>query len=361
VLKTADFDYNLPQELIAQKPTFPRDQCRLLVLDRKSGQIEHRHFFEVIDYLKKGDVLVLNNSKVFKARLFGRIKFLSCPPFKKGDEGGFVEIFLLREVRNNIWEVLGNPGRKLKAGIRVYFSKTVWCEVIGKNDDKYQVRFNISGDKFQKFLSRYGHVPVPPYIKQEPKQFEEYQTVYAKHLGSIAAPTAGFHFTKPLLQRLKKKGVKIVFVTLHVGYGTFKPIKTERVEEHKMEAEWVEITETTAEAINRAKKEGGRVIAVGTTTVRALEGSCLLLQPPLKIRGGEGGVMKFQGEVNIFITPEFKFKVINALVTNFHLPKSTLLLLVSALASRDVIMKAYREAIKKHYHFYSFGDAMLIL
>ncbi|MDP3244783.1 MAG: tRNA preQ1(34) S-adenosylmethionine ribosyltransferase-isomerase QueA [bacterium] len=389
MLKTADFDYHLPLELIAQKPFFPRDKCKLLVMDKKSGALQHRRFFEIEKYLRRGDVLVLNNSKVFKARLFGKLKSPPHPPLSKGERGGFVEIFLLREMSQTpvvwnfsrrrasvIWQVLANPGKKLKPGVRIYFSQKVQCEVVDKVNDKYLVRFNVSNKELMKWVAKHGHVPVPPYIKQEPESAEEYQTVYADKLGSVAAPTAGFHFTKNLLNKLKKKGVKICYITLHVGYGTFKPIKSEYIEEHKMEPEWVEIPKNVAGKINQAKKEGRRVIAVGTTTVRAIEGAvraCHCERPQgawqshtltgllRRSTPRNDNQLFYNGGVNLFIIPGFEFKIVDALITNFHLPKSTLLLLVSAFAGRDLIKKAYQEAIKKKYHFYSFGDAMLIL
>lgn len=385
-IKTSDFDYHLPPELIAQRPFFPRDKCKLLVVDKKSGALQHRRFFEIanppaggpsVARLRCGDVLVLNNSKVFKARLYGEVKSVKCKMKSR------VEIFLLRSLtpslspdapvgtglggrgkeRGSVWQVLGNPGKKLKPGVKVYFSKKIYCEVVEKTGDKYLARFNVLSGVLMKWVDKYGHVPVPPYIKQEPKKTAEYQTVYARHFGSVAAPTAGFHFTKNLLAKLRRRGVEVCYLTLHVGYGTFKPIKSEYIREHKMEAEWVDIPEAVAMAIARAKKEGRRIVAVGTTTVRALEGMLgNAPQPPLKIRGGERGVMKgFSGEVNLFITPGFKFKIVDALITNFHLPKSTLLLLVSAFAGRNNIIKAYQEAIERKYRFYSFGDAMLIV
>jgi S-adenosylmethionine:tRNA ribosyltransferase-isomerase len=381
-MKTSDFDYYLPKELIAQKPFFPRDKCRLLVLERETGQIEHHYFFEIEKFLKAGDVLVLNNSKVFKARLYGEIRDNNSQTKKQ------VEIFLLRPVasnvfkkkegrkKGNLWEVLGKPGKKLEKGVNIWFTKHVFGKVKEKTNGTFLVQFNLPRKKFITFVNRFGHIPVPPYIKKEPSRLSDYQTIYAKKIGSVAAPTAGFHFTRSLLNRLRKKGVKIVFLTLQVGYGTFQPIRSENIEEHRIKPELVEIPKKTSKIINQAKKEGKRVIAVGTTVVRALEGAFL----QEKKQGKEEKLLKkdfqrlsqsavhnselllpYTGEVDLFIYPGFKFKIVDALITNFHLPKSTLLVLVSAFAGRDLIRKAYQEAIRKKYRFYSFGDAMLIL
>ncbi len=328
---TSDFDYHLPKELIAQKPKKPRDSSRLLVLDRRASRIRHQHFYDLPKFLKKGDLLIFNDTKVFKARLL---------------EDG-IEIFLLRPIDKFCWHVLAKPGRKLKIGTKVRLGKKLFCEVKEKKaDGLIIVKFNQPAKTVLSFCQKAGHIPVPPYIKMEPSKLSDYQTIYAKHLGSVAAPTAGFHFTPSLTKKLKKMGVKTAFVTLHVGLGTFRPVKTEKVEEHQMHSEWVEISASTAASINQAKKEGRRVIAVGTTTVRALEGTA-------------GST--FCGDINLFITPGFKFKIIDALITNFHLPKSTLLMLVSAFAGRPKILRAYQQAVKKNYRFFSFGDAMLII
>ncbi len=338
----SEFDYHLPRELIAQEPINPRDHAKMLVVSKVSEKFEHQHFYDLPKFLKKGDVLVFNNTKVFKARLFGKI----------ADTEAKAEIFLLRPLQNNQWEVLLKPGKKLFSGITVQFNFELGCKIIEKPVDGMAIaEFNQTPSQVLKISDKIGHVPIPPYIKNEPTDADDYQTVYAKVVGSVAAPTAGFHFTEKLLNEIKKIGVQVEFVTLHVGLGTFLPVKTEKIEDHKMHSEWVEVSKQTAEAINQAKSEGRRVIAVGTTTARTLEG----------VAKTQRELKKFSGDINIFITPGFKFKVIDGLITNFHLPKSTLLMLVSALAGRDKISKAYQVAIDQKYKFFSFGDAMLIL
>lgn len=368
------FDYYLPPELIAQHSVEPRDRSRLLVLSREKKtdpstglgafggrntiNIEHRNFFEIIDYLKPGDVLVMNDTKVFKARLRGLVK------------GKKIEVFLLRvdgeKENKTVWQALLKPGRSVEVGDSIILAddiKTVVCEK--KDDGVVLLDFKIFPEEVLSFVDKYGEVSVPPYVKQIPDKAENYQTVYARELGSVAAPTAGFHFTEELLNKIKDKGIEILFITLHVGLGTFRPVKSETLEEHQMHSEFVEIKPNVAQAINKAKQEGRRIIAVGTTTTRALEGTALnpnfsthysLLSTnyPLPNNG-------FLGEVNIFITPGFQFKVIDALITNFHLPKSTLLVLVSALAGRENILAAYKKAVEQGYRFYSFGDAMFIV
>lgn len=341
-MKLADFDYKLPQELIAQKPISPRDHSKLMVLDKKKRSISHRHFFDLSDYLQKGDVLVLNNTKVFPARLIGNRK----------DTGGKVEIFLLREIKKGEWEVLiGNLKNKL--GQTVVFSKSLEAKIIKRVDESvWQVKFNKSDKAFDKILETLGQVPLPPYIKNNQAKSvlkKEYQTVFAEVKGSVAAPTAGFHFTKNLLAKLKKNGVQIEYVTLHVGLGTFQSVKESNILKHKMHSEWASVDAKTAKRLNQAKKAKQRIIAVGTTSARTLES----FSKNQKIKLGHKWT-------NIFIYPGYKFQFIDGLITNFHLPKSTLIMLISALAGRNFILKAYQEAIKKRYRFYSFGDAMLI-
>ncbi|MFA6132213.1 MAG: tRNA preQ1(34) S-adenosylmethionine ribosyltransferase-isomerase QueA [Patescibacteria group bacterium] len=345
------FDYNLPVELIAQTPVEPRDSSRLLVLERagkgleglgraEEPFLEHRHFFEIIEYLRPGDILVMNDTKVFKARLRGRVR------------ENEIEVFLLRSAEE-VWQALLKPGRKVKIGDEIYFGE-LKAKVLSKAEDgTAELQFSVSAAEVLDFTDKHGEIPVPPYVKKIPEKLETYQTVYARETGSVAAPTAGFHFTKELLQKIKEKGIEIEFVTLHVGLGTFRPVKTETLEEHEMHSELVEVKAEVAQKINAAKKEGRRIIAVGTTTTRALEGVAKMNNDQLPENG-------FLGEVNIFITPGFKFNVIDGLITNFHLPKSTLLVLVSALAGRENILRAYEEAIKEKYRFYSFGDAMFI-
>ncbi len=333
-MKTSDFDYALPPDRIAQHPANPRDHSRLLVLDRKTGQTEHRHFFEIGDYLKPGDLLVVNESKVFKARL-------------KTDDG--VEIFLLRPDGTQ-WLALAKPGRKIRPGSIVSFADGTMCDVIDKKiDGTVVLDFKKSADEIFAWVDRVGEVPTPPYVKMKQttdgrrQTTASYQTVYAKQVGSVAAPTAGFHFTPELIDKLKALGIRFATVTLHVGLGTFRPMKTETVEEHIMHEEWIDVPDATRFAIDDTRQQGGLVIAVGTTTVRALESTV------------------HHGFTNIFITPGYRFKYIDGLITNFHLPKSTLLVLVSAFAGRDNVLNAYQQAIARDYRFYSFGDAMLIV
>jgi S-adenosylmethionine:tRNA ribosyltransferase-isomerase len=338
---TRQFDYNLPKELIAQRPIKPRDHSRLMLVRLKDKKIEHKHFYDLPHYLKAGDVFVFNQSKVFKARIFGKLE----------NRKSLIEIFLLRKADNK-WQALARPGKKLKKGSRIIFKKNLKAEVLSKNGQGIlQIKFNKSDKKLLSILSEIGTVPTPSYIKTPPKRLADYQTVYAKVLGSVAAPTAGFHFTKQLLKKLEKKGVQIEFLTLHVGLGTFRPIKSEKIEEHKMHSEFVSLDAQTAKRLNQAREKGRRIIAVGTTTVRALEG---IVYKKKKLTS-------FQGEVNLFITPGFKFRVIDGIITNFHLPKSTLLVLVSAFAGRHKILYAYKQAVQKRYRFYSFGDSMLVM
>ncbi len=395
---TSDFNYNLPQELIAQHPVSPRDSSRLFVVDKKNKKTEQKHFYDIVDYLQKGDLIVWNNSKVFKARLFGelepvdkkieRISAQMKERDKKDSSSPFglarnklVEIFLVRPMENEgVWKVLGKPGRRMKPCMIVRFAPDFYCTILVKEPTgDILVQFEENSDEVRQKANKYGHIPVPPYVKDEPDQLETYQTVYANPEGSVAAPTAGFHFTPELIEKLKSKGVEFAEVTLHVGLGTFLPVKSERVEDHTMHSEWVELSQENADKINKAKAEGRRVVAVGTTTVRTLEGIAQLGLPPNK--GGKRGVLgslsehplclplirgrnvlrTYTGDINIFITPGFDFKVADAMITNFHLPKSTLLMLVSAFAEdREFMLNCYKKAVEEKYRFYSFGDAMLI-
>ncbi len=328
------FDYDLPKEFIAQAPTEPRDHSRLMVLDRALGSIKHHRFFEIIDYLNAGDVLVFNNTKVFKARL----KPIPTSPWK-GEE-----IFLLRE-QNGLWEALARPGKTLLRGSVISFGSIEALVKEKREDGTVMLDFGVSKEQVLAFCEQHGEVPIPPYVEKTSAASENYQTVYAKTVGAVAAPTAGFHFTEELLERLKQKGVQIEFVTLHVGLGTFLPVKSATLEEHKMHAEFVEVEQGTSDRILAAKREGRRIIAVGTTVVRTLEAT---------------EAKPYSGDVNIFIMPGYQFKVIDAMITNFHLPKSTLLALVSAFALREFMLSAYEQAKVHGYRFYSFGDAMFI-
>ena len=342
-MKVSDFNYNLPEELIAQHPYDKRDEARLMVLHRDTHQIEDRIFHDVIDYLEPGDCLVLNDTKVIPARLYGI----------KEHTGAKVEFLLLKQIENDDWEAMVRPGNKLKPGTTVVFGDNeLKAEIIemlpGGNR---RVRFSYQGI-FNEILDKIGLMPLPPYIKENIKEEnDKYQTVYAKYEGSAAAPTAGLHFTEELLDRIKQKGVNIAKVTLHVGIGTFRPVKVENVEDHEMHSEHFYITEENVNLINEAKKNGKRVIACGTTSSRVLE----------SIADNDGFVHATESDTNIFIYPGYKFKCVDSLITNFHLPESTLIMLVSTLAGKDFIMQAYNEAVEKKYKFFSFGDAMLIL
>ncbi|OGL94902.1 tRNA preQ1(34) S-adenosylmethionine ribosyltransferase-isomerase QueA [Candidatus Uhrbacteria bacterium RIFOXYB12_FULL_58_10] len=333
------FSYHLPSEQIAQEPARPRDHSRLLLLGRATGKVEHRRFFDIEDELCAGDVLVMNDTKVFRARLSGECKL-------KNGESKIAEVFLLRGDGKE-WSALLRPGRKAKIGDAFDLGGLV-ATVVGKHEDgTATLAFEVGIDEVLAFSDVHGRIPVPPYVDHVPEKLEDYQTVYAKETGSVAAPTAGFHFTPELIASLKEKGVQFEFVTLHVGIGTFRPVKVATLEEHEMHREFVLINAGTASRINAAKREGRRVIAVGTTTVRSLEGSGV----------PETG---FVGDVNLFITPGFDFRIIDGLITNFHLPKSTLLVLVSAFAGRERVLAAYGEAVRLGYRFFSFGDAMFI-
>ena len=340
-MKVTDFNYNLPEELIAQVPIEKRDESRLMVLDREKKTIEHKVFKDILDYLKPGDCLVRNNTKVIPARLYG----------VKEETGANVEFLLLHRVEGDIWEVMVRPGKKLMPGAKVSFGDGILkAEILEKMDDgNRKVKFEYNGI-FNEILDKIGLMPLPPYIKERLKEKDRYQTVYAKYEGSAAAPTAGLHFTDELLEKIKEKGVEIANVTLHVGIGTFRPVKVENIEEHDMHSEHYYIKKEDADKINNARKNGGRIIAVGTTSCRVLE----------SISDENGIVHETEGDTSIFIYPGYKFKCIDCLITNFQLPESTLIMLVSALAGKDYIMKEYEEAVKEKYKFFSFGDAMFI-
>lgn len=337
-MEVTDFDYDLPQELIAQTPVEPRDSSRLLVMDKKTGELEHRHFFNLPEYLKPGDVLVFNDTRVIPARLHG---------FKT--TGAHVEVFLLTRKNATDWEVLVKPGKKLQKGAQIKFSDELSCEILETTDFGGRIaRFHYDGI-FEEILDRLGETPLPPYIHEKLQDKERYQTVYNRERGSAAAPTAGLHFTKELLQKIRDMGVEEVFVTLHVGLGTFRPVNESRIEDHKMHREFYTVSQEAADAINKAKREGRRIIAVGTTSVRTLESA------------GASGEMKAGGNwTSIFIYPGYRFRFVDALVTNFHLPQSTLIMLVSALSTRENILHAYKVAVQEKYRFFSFGDAMFI-
>ncbi len=337
-----DFDYYLPEELIAQTPLLDRTASRLLVVDRKTGKTEHRVFSDIISYIKPGDCLVLNNTRVIPARLLGH----------REKSGGAAELLLLRQIEGDVWESLVRPGKKCRIGDRVSFGEgKLVAEIIKVKDDGNRlVRFEYKGI-FNEILAELGEMPLPPYIKEKLNDPERYQTVYSKVSGSAAAPTAGLHFDKALLSKLTESGVSVAYVTLHVGLGTFRPVKADTVEEHTMHSEYYSVDEETAALLNRTKQNGGRIICVGTTATRVVE-----------TLADENGVMHSgSGETSIFIYPGYAFKFTDNLITNFHLPKSTLVMLVSALAGRETILQAYEEAVKERYRFFSFGDAMMII
>ena len=339
-MKTSDFYFDLPQELIAQTPLERRDGSRLLTLDKVTGETQHKHFYDLPGMLRPGDCLVLNNSRVLPARLFGR---------RSG--GGACEVLLLIDRGDKVWECLVRPGKKLRTGAKITFGEgELTAEVVGEVEGGNRlVRFDYEGI-FLETLERLGKMPLPPYIKEELQDSERYQTVYSKVVGSAAAPTAGLHFTNELLEQVQAMGVKVCYVTLHVGLGTFRPVKAESLDEHEMHSEYCVISQETADAINQTKREGGRVICVGTTSCRTIESWA-----------NEDGTMEAKaGWTNIFIYPGYRFKVLDALITNFHLPESTLIMLVSALAGREHVLAAYEEAVRERYRFFSFGDAMFI-
>ena len=339
-MKTSDFNYDLPKELIAQIPIETRDMSRLMVLDKNTVKIEHKVFHDIIDYLNEGDTLVLNDTKVIPARIFGHRK----------NKEERIEVLLVKDYGNDTWEVLARPGKKLKIGIEIMFSDKLKARVIDILEEGERViKFEYDGI-FNELLDEIGIMPLPPYITEKLENKDRYQTVYSKIRGSAAAPTAGLHFTKELLKKIEEKGINIAYVTLHVGIGTFRPVKVDDVLEHKMHSEYYEISENAAKVINETKKRGNKVVCVGTTSCRTLESAS----------SEEGIVRAEKKETNIFIYPGYKFKVVTNLITNFHLPESTLIMLVSALAGKDNIMNAYNEAVKERYRFFSFGDAMYI-
>ena len=340
-MKKSDFYFELPEELIAQTPIQQRDHSKLLHLDKNTGAVEHRHFYELTQYLQEGDCLVLNDSRVLPARLIGT-----------RSTGGSVELVLLRDLGGGRWECLSRPGRKTKPGAELYFGDgelTATVEQVVEGGNRI-VSFHYEGI-FLEVLERLGKMPLPPYIKEELQDSERYQTVYSRELGSAAAPTAGLHFTKELLAEIERKGVKVCYVTLHVGLGTFRPVKEDEIEDHEMHSEFCIIPERTASIVTDTKQRGGRVIAVGTTSCRTLE----------SFADSDGSLRAQSGWTDIFIYPGYRFKCIDALVTNFHLPESTLIMLVSALAGRENVLNAYQIAVQEKYRFFSFGDAMLIL
>ena len=340
-MKTSDFNYQLPEELIAQDPLEDRSSSRLMVLDRQTGDVEHRHFTDILEYLHPGDCLVINNTKVIPARLFG----------VKEDTQAKIEVLLLKRKENDIWETLVKPGKKAKPGTKLVFGDgLLTAEVVDVVEEGNRlIQFHYDGI-FEEILDQLGQMPLPPYITHQLKDKNRYQTVYAKYDGSAAAPTAGLHFTKELLQKVKDMGVDIAEVTLHVGLGTFRPVKVENVLDHHMHSEFYMVSQEAADKINRAKENGHRVIAVGTTSTRTLEAAA----------DENGRLHETSGWTEIFIYPGYQFKVIDALITNFHLPQSTLVMLVSALAGREHVLHAYEIAVKERYRFFSFGDAMLI-
>ena len=339
-MRKSDFYFDLPEELIAQTPLERRDSSRLLHLDKVTGALEHRHFYELLDYLREGDCMVFNDSRVLPARLIGA-----------RPTGGSVELVLLRDLGEGRWECLSRPGRKTRPGTEILFGNgelKATVESVAEGGNRI-VRFDYEGI-FLEVLERLGKMPLPPYIKEELQDSERYQTVYSREIGSAAAPTAGLHFTKELMEKIAAKGVKLCYVTLHVGLGTFRPVKAEEIEDHEMHSEFCIIPEETARIVSETKKKGGRVIAVGTTSCRTLE----------SFAREDGSLPAASGWTNIFIYPGYTFKCVDALVTNFHLPESTLIMLVSALAGREHVLHAYEEAVKERYRFFSFGDAMFI-
>lgn len=345
-MRISDFDYDLPKELIAQFPSEKRDHSNLMVLNKKNKTVQHKKFFNIVEYLSENDVLVMNNTRVIPARLLG-----------KKITGANIEIFLLEKKSENLWKCLIKPSKRVKSGTIVEFSEEMKAEIIEKSsDDKWLINLKYNGD-FENILSKVGNIPLPPYISRilsdEKKQnldYERYQTIYAQNPGSVAAPTAGLHFTESLLEQIRQKGVQTCSITLNIGLGTFKPVRAENIIDHKMDPEYYEISENTAQIINQAKQKGKSIVAVGTTTVRTLE----------SVYKSYGKVIPATGWSDMFIYPGYKFNIIDKIITNFHLPKSTLLMLVSAFAGKEFIFEAYQEAIRQKYHFYSYGDCMFI-
>lgn len=339
-MKTDDFDFYLPEKLIAQTPLEKRDSSKLLVLDKETGNISHTHFLNIVDYLNEGDVLVLNDTKVMPARIIGT----------KTDTNAVIELLMLKERDKDIWECLSKPAKRVKIGTIIKFSDRLSAECIGIEEDGIRIFKLIYEGILLEILEELGEMPLPPYIHEKLKDKNRYNTVYAKNIGSAAAPTAGLHFTKELMDKIKSKGILIEYITLHVGLGTFRPVNVEDVTKHKMHSEFYQMSEKTADVLNKAKKDGRRIISVGTTSTRTLETIINLY----------GTFKQCSGWTDIFIYPGYEFKAITSLITNFHLPKSTLIMLVSALAGKDNIMNAYSEAVKNEYRFFSFGDSMFI-
>ena len=342
-MKTSDFYYDLPQELIAQTPVEPRDSSRLMVLDKNTGKVKHKIFRDITEFLRPGDCLVLNDTRVIPARIYG----------VKKETGAVVEFLLLKQHENNVWECLCKPGKRAKIDTEFVFGDNIVdCQVMDVTEDGNRIiKFNCDSKEIYNILDKIGKMPLPPYITEELKNGERYQTVYSKELGSAAAPTAGLHFTEELLQKISDMGVKIAYVTLHVGLGTFRPVKVDDVTKHKMHTEHYHISKETADIINETKKNGGRIISVGTTSTRTLE----------SVATKNGCICEDEDDTSIFIYPGYEFKCIDALITNFHLPESTLIMLISAFAGYDNVMNAYKIAVNEKYRFFSFGDAMLIL
>lgn len=340
-MKTSDFYFDLPKEFIAQTPCYPRDHAKLLVYNKTTKQIEHKHFYDICDYLNENDCLVINETRVLPARLFGT----------RADTGSFIEFLLLRRIDTNSWEILARPGKKAKVGQKFVFGNELTATVTDVLEDGNRiVEFEFDGI-FEEILDRLGSMPLPPYITEKLEDKEMYQTVYSRELGSAAAPTAGLHFTNELLDKIRQKGVKVVPVLLHVGLGTFRPVKVDDVLNHKMHSEYYSVSPEAAEQINACREKGGRIISVGTTSCRTLE----------SVTTPDGKILSKSGETDIFIYPGYKFKAVDALITNFHLPESTLLMLVSALSSREEILNVYEVAKENGYRFFSFGDACLFI
>lgn len=354
-MHTDEFDYYLPTQRIAQASIEPRDHAKLMAINCTTRSYDERQFFDILEYLLPNDLVVWNNSKVFKARLFAKLYSQTGEELRGGDKK--IELFLVKPMNNpGVWQALAKPAKRLSNGMVLQIADDFSCTVIAKErTGTIAVEFSLTDDEVRDKANQYGHIPIPPYVKDEPHQLSSYQTIYAKKEGSVAAPTAGFHFTDDLVEKMKAKGIDFAEVTLHVGLGTFLPVKTEKIEDHTMHSEWVEISEETAQKINEAKAAGRRIVAIGTTTVRTLEGVAA------KVHGSDRVLNAYKGDIDIFISPGFEFNVVDAMVTNFHLPKSTLLMLVSAFAGdKAFLMSCYRDAVEKEYRFYSFGDGMFL-